>query len=53
MKQKTKRILWGFLFLGAGFVLGLASMAELHRQAYNIGFWSGYNLGYDKALGQI
>ena len=53
MKQKTKRILRAFLLLGAGFVLGLASMAESHRQAYNIGFWSGYNLGHDKSLEQI
>lgn len=53
MKQKTKRILRAFLLLGAGFLLGLASMAESHRQAYDIGFWSGYNLGYDKALGQL
>ena len=53
MKQKTKRILRAFLLLGAGFLLGLASMAESHKQAYNIGFWSGYNLGYDKSIGQI
>lgn len=53
MKQKTKRILWGFLLLGVGFLLGLASMVTTHKQAYNIGFWVGYNVGYDKSLEQL
>lgn len=53
MKQKTKRILRAFLLLGVGFLLGLASMSESHKQAYQVGFWAGYNVGYDKALEQF